>query len=131
MFRSWDDATIGYVDALRADEDLRAEFENAADLGVAEQVGKLLRITNRQAQRIADLELSVQLLTQLLVERGGLDLAAFQARYQAVQASQVSHQAAKAAAQNQVQCAACGKSVDRRNSFVTSRGTVCGGCHSG
>jgi len=131
MYRPWDPANRFQLDALRSDVDQRNEFADAAGQGVAEQVGRLLRICEAQRQEIGQLRLGQQLLMQMLTERGVIDFAELQTRYRATeQAAQPSPEPAQTPpGQATVQCASCGNQVDRRNTYVTGRGTVCDACH--
>jgi hypothetical protein len=106
------------------------EWENAADLGVAEQVGKILQITRSQAEHIARLELSLQTLTGVLVESNIVseeDLKSrFEAAWNEMQAEQVEE--AKRQENALITCAGCGTQVEKRDTFFSELGEVCSNC---
>jgi hypothetical protein len=93
-------------------------------------------------ERVEDLELTVKVLCDLLVERGALDANALPARVAEIQrqlaaeeeakddAQKARAAAARAAAEARtVVCAGCGATVRERASFLSAHGPLCTSCH--
>ncbi len=94
--------------------------------------------------RVAELELAVKVLGDLLVQSGVLQEGAFAARVAAVRGQLAAERAAQdeseraarqAAAEARrartVTCAACGAVVRERDSFLSAAGPRCSACHQG
>jgi hypothetical protein len=93
-------------------------------------------------ERVAELELTVKVLGDLLAERGLLEPGTLPARARALReqlaaqetARREAESAAKRAAEEAkkartVTCAACGAEVRERESYLSATGPLCGACH--
>jgi hypothetical protein len=91
--------------------------------------GATVDVLTAQGQRVAALSrevtrlnAAVSVLTQYLIERGSVDGAELEARFnQSMAQSQ--------AQANLVTCARCRKQVDKRATMVGAYGTMCDPCH--
>jgi hypothetical protein len=94
-------------------------------------------------ERVADLELTVKVLFDMLAERGVVEARSLPARVASakqqiaadVEAERVRAEAERERAQAEraartVTCVACGRVVRERESFMSGNGAVCGACHA-
>jgi hypothetical protein len=94
----------------------------AADGLTTDVLGSLTKQIAMLRQEVARQNVALTVLTQQLIERGGVDAATLATRYQEALAQ------AQAQA-NLVACARCGKRVDKRVTFITGSGAMCQACH--
>lgn len=98
-------------------------------------------------ERVAELELTVKVLADLLAERGILPPGTLPARVTALRGQLAAERAAKLAAEREreqaarrvaaqardartVTCAGCGAVVRERDSYLSGSGPLCGVCHA-
>ncbi len=104
------------------------QWEDSADMGVAEQVGNLGTVVRRQAEYIARLEMSLQVLTDVLIDYEILTEGELKARYGIAADERARMEQSQKRAANTVKCASCGKAVDRSQTVFSEYGEVCVSC---
>jgi hypothetical protein len=93
-------------------------------------------------ERVADLELALKVLADILAERGFLEPGSLPARVTKLKRDLAAEETARETAEKQqredrqraaqekpVICVGCGAVVPTRESFASSRGTLCAVCH--
>ncbi len=105
-------------------------YEAQADLGMAEQMGRLDALCRQQALHIARLELSLGVLSEVLAEAGVVSEEDLRERLaSAWSAREAEHRETEQQRQRDtVACASCGVDVDRRQTLYSELGEVCSGC---
>lgn len=133
---------LGWFDALggetswREIEAINSAAEGVAMLqqgqeGLANQIGRLVKLSVAQEQEIDELKLTVDVLVDLLVDTLGLDPTQLKYRLEAAFAEL---EAARAEARSKgamVQCTSCGAQVRARQTTITVTGVVCDACVAG
>jgi hypothetical protein len=98
-------------------------WEDAADLGIAAQVGALGKLCEQQAKEIARLEVALEVMTGILTEYEILqqdDLSArFKARWDTLR---------ETAERQAVRCSSCGAEVPKGETYFGASGEVCASC---
>ena len=105
-------------------------YEDAADLGMAEQIGRLDASNRKYATHIERLEMSLDVLGEALIAAGLVSAADLRERIESAWSARESERAAQERKhQNEtVACASCGIDVDRRQTLFSEMGEVCPGC---
>ena len=106
------------------------QYEAEADLGLAEQIGRLDALRRQQAEHIARLELSLGVLSGVLAEAGLVSEEDLRARLESAWSAREAERKAKTKQHQHdtIACASCGKDVDRRHTLYSELGEVCSGC---
>src|SRR5688572_5993639 len=100
---------------------LQAE-QRAADGATTDVLSSLVAQVTQLKQEVARQNIALTVLTQALLERGGVDGAALKARFDQAM-GELQAQA------NLVVCGRCRKRVDRRYTQIGATGTFCDACH--
>jgi hypothetical protein len=113
---NWRDAVQdAQLDALRADHQMADGATTDVMTSLSQQLAALRQEVTRQGA-------ALNVLTQMLMERGILDGAQMKARFDQVMDAARAQEAL-------VACARCRKQVDKRGTHITASGTLCNACH--
>ena len=109
------------------------EYMAEADMGMAEQIGKLFKLDRKQGQQIVELKAMLLAVTNLLVESGVVPeenvVAAIKGALDEVTPKPAKKGEAKRV--RMTRCASCGKDVPANSTNYTETGEVCDACFSG
>lgn len=102
-------------------EEAKAEQRFADGVTTDVLAGQAARLTQLERE-VARQSVALNVLTQLLIERGGVDGASLKARFDAGMA-QLNAQA------NLVTCGRCKRQVEKRQTRIGSSGALCEACY--
>jgi Zn finger protein HypA/HybF involved in hydrogenase expression len=105
-------------------------YEAEADLGLAEQIGRLDALRRQQAEHIARLELSLGVLSGVLAEAGLVSEEDLRERLESAWSAREAERKEKTKQHQHdtIACASCGVDVDRRQTLYSELGEVCPSC---
>lgn len=109
------------------------EYMAEADMGIAEQIGKLFELDRKQGQQIAELKAMLLAVSGLLVETG---VVAEEKLVEKITSTldELKPKPEKKGEPKPVRmtrCASCGKDVPANSTNYTETGEVCDACFSG
>ena len=109
------------------------EYMAEADMGMAEQIGKLFKLDRKQGQQIIELKAMLLAVTNLLVESQVVSEEKVVAAISGA-LNEVTPKPQKKGEPKRVRmtrCASCGKDVPANSTNYTETGEVCDACFSG
>jgi len=114
---------MSFKDLLQDSELARIDAQHtAADGATTDAMGTLAGQIAALRQEVARQNVALTVLTQMLIERGGVDASQLKARFD----QGMSRAAAEASL---FTCPRCKQRVDKRRTQITASGTLCDDCY--